>query len=52
MFYGCGVFKQDPNIVAKLFIEGCKKRNFKKVIFAIIDKGTNYNAFENALKEK
>ena len=49
--YGCGVFNQDPNEVAKLFIEGCQKRNFKKVIFAIPDIGTNFYAFENALKE-
>ena len=49
--YGCGVFKQDPYTVAKLFIEGCKKRNFKEIIFAVPGKDNNYYAFENALKE-
>ena len=49
--FGCGVFEQDPELVAKLFIDGCKQRNFKKIIFAIIDNGINYEAFEKILKE-
>lgn len=37
--YGCGVFGQDPEIVAGLFKECMAKTNVKKVIYAVIDKG-------------
>lgn len=37
--YGCGVFGQDPEVVAGLFKEYMAKTNVKKVIYAVIDKG-------------
>lgn len=45
--YGCGVFGQDINEVAELFIKNLKKYNFKKVIFAVID-----TSHKNVFKEK
>lgn len=47
--FGCGVFKQDAKIVARIFNEYLKHYNFKKVIFAI-PRGKdsyNYDAFES-----
>lgn len=49
--FGCGVFRQDPHEVAKIFIKECEKRNFKNIIFPIIDLGYNYDAFSEALNE-
>lgn len=49
--FGCGVFRQNPREVASIFIEECKKRNFKNIIFPIIDLGYNYNAFQEVLNE-
>ena len=37
--YGCGVFGQDPEVVAGLFKEYMAKTNVKKVVYAVIDKG-------------
>lgn len=49
--FGCGVFRQDPREVASIFVNECKKRNFKNIIFPIIDFGYNYNAFQEVLNE-
>lgn len=38
--WGCGVFGNDPNVVAKLFQTALKHYSFKKVYFAIYDKKT------------
>ncbi len=37
--FGCGVFGQDPEVVAKLFKEYMANSNVKKVVYAVIDKG-------------
>ena len=50
--WGCGVFRNDPNLIAKLFKEQleCKYNNaFKKVVFAIYSEKQNYNEFKNIL---
>ncbi len=49
--FGCGVFGQDPKVVAKIFADTLKRKDyhFKKVVFAIIagaDNNTNYEAFK------
>lgn len=35
--FGCGVFKQYPEMVAKLFVEMASNYNFKTVVFAVPD---------------
>ena len=50
--YGCGVFRNDPVIVAQSFAVGIAKYYgcFRQAIFAIPDAtGTNYQAFKNVL---
>lgn len=51
--YGCGVFKQDPVVVAwafNFYLQKYFKGIFKKVVFAIPDKDSyNYRAFEHEL---
>jgi uncharacterized protein (TIGR02452 family) len=49
--YGCGVFHQDPFVVAKLFSEAFSKDtgNIKKVYYAIPG-GHNYFAFERTIR--
>lgn len=44
--WGCGVFGQDPAVVAKLFKRHLSKYSFGKVIFAINDK-EKYEVFKN-----
>ena len=45
--FGCGVFKQDPALVARAFHEALNTRYFKRVIFAIPDAPSkNYRAFQ------
>ena len=46
--YGCGVFGQDIDEVAELFIYHLKKYNFKKVIFAVINPA-HKEIFEEAI---
>lgn len=46
--FGCGVFGNDPTLVANYFKELLKEYKFEKVIFAIPnDKNGNYRAFKN-----
>ena len=50
--FGCGVFHQDPNVVAKLFIDTFRLRDtgrIRKVYYAIPG-GVNYSMFERVLK--
>ena len=51
--YGCGVFKQNPEVVAwafNFYLQKYFKGVFKRVVFAIPDKeGKNYKAFEHEL---
>lgn len=58
--FGCGVFKNNPNIIANIFKEAIVSRSNElnsrniKIIFAIYDKektGINYRTFEKILKE-
>ncbi len=55
--WGCGVFHNDPNMVARVFkdlLEGKFKNVFAEVIFAIYDNSQGapvYAAFEEAFKE-
>jgi len=45
--FGCGVFGNDPTLVASIFKELLKSYKFEKVIFAIPDNGNgNYVAFK------
>ena len=37
--FGCGVFGQDPTVVAQLFKDNLRTSAVKKVIYAVIDKG-------------
>ena len=54
--FGCGVFKQDPVEVAKLFwycLNNTHKGVFKRVVFAIPDENSvNYQAFKEHLGYK
>ena len=47
--FGCGVFKQDPFEVAKLFIKVFIRSSCDRVIFAIPPSGPNYQAFYKVL---
>lgn len=51
--FGCGVFRNDPHMVAELFKESIEKhfsKSFKKIVFAIPDKmSKNYKAFAEVL---
>ncbi len=37
--FGCGVFGQDPAVVAELFKESMANTSVKKIVYAVIDKG-------------
>lgn len=37
--FGCGVFGQDPKVVARLFSEKMKGSSVKRIVYAVIDKG-------------
>lgn len=45
--FGCGVFNNDPQIVAELFAQILPCYNFRNVIFAVL--GNNYQTFKNTL---
>ncbi len=49
--FGCGVFSQNPETVARLFIEFFSDTKVKQVIFAI-PPGSNYDAFARVLKQQ
>lgn len=55
--WGCGVFKNDPSVVSRLFkevLEGDLQESFNNVVFAIINDrnsvGNNYEIFKNTLE--
>jgi len=49
--FGCGVFGNDPTLVASIFKELLKHYKFEKVVFAIPDNGNgNYVAFKKVFK--
>lgn len=48
--FGCGVFKQDPQEVCKIFLDQIKASDMEKVIFAI-PPGANLDAFERAIEK-
>ena len=43
--YGCGVFGQDPVLVADLFKKEFKKTSIKNIVFAVPGNDSNYAAF-------
>lgn len=45
--WGCGVFSQDPAVVARLFKERLGKSGLKRVGFAIPGQNRNYTGFKN-----
>lgn len=55
--WGCGVFQNDPNMVAKLFAKALREGGiyhnvFKKVVFAVLDRAENtkrFHAFQHHL---
>ena len=50
--FGCGVFSQEPEIVAKMFLEKLANYSFTKVVFAVPDKDSNnYKGFLKACTE-
>ena len=50
--WGCGVFGQDPSVVASLFVkELVNHKDIENIIFAVIDKNSaNYLAFKEILE--
>lgn len=46
--WGCGVFRQDPEFMAKAMIE---ELTYPKTLVFAIPKGRNYDAFDKVLKE-
>ena len=52
--WGCGVFQNDPNVMAQLFYEqlsGKFKNQFKRVVFAIYSRNEKFiNAFQNVFE--
>lgn len=55
--FGCGVFKNDPTIVAQMFFDRVKKYNnkFKNIVFAIINDhnadNNNYQIFKDIIEQ-
>lgn len=51
--WGCGVFKQNPQVVAKLFMDKLNKhKDIKNIIFAIPDENSkNYKGFVKEIKQ-
>lgn len=45
--WGCGVFGQDPAVVARLFKERLKTSSIKRTVFAIPGQNRNYTGFKN-----
>lgn len=46
--WGCGVFRQDPEFMAKAMIE---ELTYPQTLVFAIPKGRNYDAFDKVLKE-
>ena len=44
--WGCGVFGQDPKLMARAFGERLKKSSLKRAVFAIPGKNPNYTGFK------
>lgn len=47
--WGCGVFGQDPRVVARLFKERLKSSAIKRAVFAIPGQNNNYTSFKEIL---
>lgn len=47
--WGCGVFGQDPKVVARLFKERLKSSAIKRAVFAIPGQNNNYTSFKEIL---
>jgi len=49
--WGCGIFKNDPKMVAELFKDNLEKygKYFKHIVFAIYGGGENYDTFKSIL---
>ena len=47
--WGCGVFGQDPMVVARLFKERLEQSAIKRAVFAIPGMNNNYTAFREIL---
>lgn len=47
--WGCGVFGQDPRVVARLFKERLKASAIKRAVFAIPGTNNNYTSFKEIL---
>lgn len=45
--WGCGVFSQDPSVVARLFKERLEHSAIKLAVFAIPSQSRNYTGFKN-----
>lgn len=45
--WGCGVFSQDPSVVARLFKERLEHSAIKLAVFAIPSQNRNYTGFKN-----
>ena len=54
--FGCGVFGNKPEIVAKMFMQCIESKdyNFKKIIFAVpcLNDDKNYQAFKNVIEKR
>ncbi len=48
--WGCGVFGQDPAVVARLFKERLEKSSLKRAVFAIPGNNRNYAEFEKTYR--
>jgi len=44
-----GVFKNDPEVVARLFRDALQRWNFYRVVFAIYGGGHTYDTFQRVL---
>lgn len=49
--WGCGVFGQDPAVVARLFKERLEKSGLKHAVFAIPGNDRNYTEFERMFRK-
>ncbi|MDE6732916.1 MAG: TIGR02452 family protein [Oscillospiraceae bacterium] len=47
--WGCGVFRQDPRVVARMFKERLKSSAIKRAVFAIPGQNNNYTGFKELL---
>ena len=50
--YGCGVFGQDPDLVANTMIDEFSDSSIENIIFAVPGNDENYKTFQNVFKER